>query len=85
MRLKLLMLRKSVENSIIIPPASAGEALTPALIPIPHTPPDNDVYALFPTNLAQGMTLVFDEHSVRITSAGKGLTASVGSGETNTN
>jgi len=35
---------------------------------------DNDVYALFPTNLAQGMTLVFGEHSVRMTPAGNGLT-----------
>ena len=42
-----------------------------------YTTLDNDVYALFPTNLAQGMTLVFGEHSVRITSAGNGLAVSV--------
>ena len=28
-----------------------------------YTTLDNAVYALFPTNLAQGMTLVFGEHS----------------------
>ena len=66
-------------------PASAGDSLRPGLVPHPHTTLDNDVYALFPTNLAKGMTLVFGEHSVRITSAGKGLTMSAGSGETNTN
>ena len=55
------------------------------LFSIPNTPPDNDVYALFPTNLAKGMTLVFGEHSVRMTPAGKGPAVSAGSGETNTN
>ena len=40
-----------------------------SLSSIPHTTLDNDVYALFPTNLTQGMTLVFGEHSVRMTPA----------------
>ena len=50
-----------------------------------YTTLDNDVYALFPTNRAQGMTLVFGGHSIRMTPAGNGLAVSAGSGETNTN
>jgi hypothetical protein len=34
-----------------------------------YTTLDNAVYALFPTNLTQGLTLVFGEHSVRMTPA----------------
>jgi len=56
----------------------AGEPLKAQLVPSlsfePSTTLDNDVYALFPTNLAQGMTLVFGEHSVRMTPSGTGLT-----------
>ena len=65
-------------------PASAGDSLRPGLVPHPHTTLDNDVYALFPTNLAKGMTLVFVEHSVRITSAGNGLAVSADPGVTKT-
>jgi hypothetical protein len=36
---------------------------------VAYTTLDNDVYALFPTNLTQGLTLVFGEHSVRMTPA----------------
>jgi hypothetical protein len=39
------------------------------LSPKPSTTLDNDVYALFPTNLAEGMTLVFGNHSVKMTPA----------------
>ena len=49
-----------------------------------YTTLDNDVYALFPTNLAQGMTLVFGEHSVRMTPAGTGLTVTAGGNVTKT-
>ena len=42
-----------------------------------YTTLDNDVYALFPTNLTQGMTLVFGEHSVRMTPA-TGMTMTTG-------
>ena len=49
-----------------------------------YTTLDNDVYALFPTNLAKGMTLVFGEHSVRMTPAGTGMTVSAGGNVTKT-
>ena len=49
-----------------------------------YTTLDNDVYALFPTNLAKGMTLVFGEHSVRMTPAGTGLTVTAGGNVTKT-
>ena len=49
-----------------------------------YTTLDNDVYALFPTNLAQGMTLVFGEHSVRMTPSGSGLTVTAGGNVTKT-
>ena len=49
-----------------------------------YTTLDNDVYALFPTNLAQGMTLVFGEHSVRMTPAGTGMTVTAGGNVTKT-
>ena len=48
-----------------------------------YTTLDNDVYALFPTDLAQGMTLVFGEHSVRMTPA-TGMTMTAGSDVTKT-
>jgi hypothetical protein len=44
------------------------------LLSKPSVPLDNAVYALFPTNLTEGMTLVFGEHSARMTPAGNGLT-----------
>ena len=49
-----------------------------------YTTLDNDVYALFPTNLAKGMTLVFGEHSVRMTPAGTGMTVTAGGNVTKT-
>jgi len=49
-----------------------------------YTTLDNDVYALFPTNLAKGMTLVFSEHSVRMTPAGTGMTVTAGGNVTKT-
>jgi hypothetical protein len=44
-------------------------ACPPSLSDVAYTTLDNDVYALFPTNLTQGLTLVFGEHSVRMTPA----------------
>ena len=49
-----------------------------------YTTLDNDVYALFPTNLTQGLTLVFGAHSVRMTPAGNGLTVTAGGNVTKT-
>ena len=48
-----------------------------------YTTLDNDVYALFPTNLTEGMTLVFGEHSLRMTPA-TGMTMTAGGNVTKT-